>query len=142
MDLQKIFHRTKHGLIATAGFLISPFSWWNDLVINVPLAYMFAYSVGRIISYMTEVSVLLFMLLFLIGYWLTNVAGMALLRIGAGNIVNYEKKLPQYEKKLILSLKWDILIACGYSLLIALLVYFDFGHILSYIKAYPEWVVK
>lgn len=85
---------------------------------------------------------MLFMLLFLIGYWLTNVAGMALLRIGAGNIVNYEKKLPQYEKKLILSLKWDILIACGYSLLIALLVYFDFGHILSYIKAYPEWVVK
>lgn len=142
MNVQKIIHMTKHGLIASAGFLLSPLSWWNDLFINVPLAYAFAYVVGWFVSFLIQINLSLFMLLFLVGYWLTNVVGIVLLRVGSVNIVEYEENLPKIEKKLILSFKWDILIACGYSLLIALLVYYDFGHILSYIKAYPEWVVK
>lgn len=142
MNVKKIFHITKNSLIVTVGFLLSPFSWWNDLIINVPLAYAFAYVTGKVISFIADVNVLFFMLLFLVGYWLTNVAGMMLLRVGSVNILKYEENLPKIEKKLILSLKWDILIACGYSLLIAIMVYYDFGHILSYIKAYPEWVIK
>lgn len=33
----------KRSLSATVGYLLSPFSWWNDLYINFPIAYGMAY---------------------------------------------------------------------------------------------------
>ncbi len=30
------------GIVAVIGYLLSPLSWWNDLFVNVPLAYLFA----------------------------------------------------------------------------------------------------
>ena len=34
------------GFLVVAGFLLSPLSWWNDLVINIPLALGFAWAVS------------------------------------------------------------------------------------------------
>lgn len=57
-----------------AGYILSPLSWWNDLFINIPLAYLFAvliYSLVRID----------FAILFSTGYALTNIAGIILMKI-------------------------------------------------------------
>jgi membrane protein implicated in regulation of membrane protease activity len=34
------------GVLAFAGFMLSPLSWWNDLFVNVPLALVFAWLVS------------------------------------------------------------------------------------------------
>jgi len=30
------------GTLGVAGFILSPLSWWNDVIVNFPLAYGFA----------------------------------------------------------------------------------------------------
>lgn len=62
--------------LGAAGFLLSPLSWWNDLWVNVPIAYLAGAAAERLRSG-------LFMAVFVAAYWLTNVAGLALLQIGA-----------------------------------------------------------
>ena len=64
------------GILAGLGFLLSPLSWWNDLVINLPLALGFAWLVSWFHKPAFEVSVI-------IGYWLTNIVGLILLHKGA-----------------------------------------------------------
>jgi len=54
--------KLKGGFLATVGFILSPFSWWNDLVVNIPIAYGIGYLFGRI-------SESLFLGAMLIGYW-------------------------------------------------------------------------
>jgi len=31
------------GILLVLGFMLSPFSWWNDLFFNLPIAYGFGY---------------------------------------------------------------------------------------------------
>lgn len=38
--LKKYF---KGGLITAVGYVLSPLSFWNDMLVNIPLAYGFAY---------------------------------------------------------------------------------------------------
>ena len=69
-------HKMQGGLLAFVGFLLSPLSWWNDLLVNVPLAVGFAWLVSLIHpSAFTTAAV--------IGYWLTNVLGFVLMHLGA-----------------------------------------------------------
>jgi hypothetical protein len=44
----KIKVRVKSFLVAIIGFILSPLSWWNDLFVNIPLAYLFAIPFGWI----------------------------------------------------------------------------------------------
>jgi hypothetical protein len=67
-----VVHRVSGGILATVGFILSPLSWWNDLLVNVPLAYAFATVVGLFARD-------LFVPALLVGYWLTNVVGFVLL---------------------------------------------------------------
>lgn len=62
-------------LLTAIGFILSPLSWWNDLLVNIPLAYLLAWPLGRI-------SEKLFIPALVIGYWITNVAGFMLMHIG------------------------------------------------------------
>ena len=64
--------KVRGGLIGFIGFLLSPLSWWNDLIINVPLAVGFAWLVSLVYKPAFEVAVI-------VGYWLTNVLGFVLL---------------------------------------------------------------
>src|SRR5712691_10539499 len=68
----KLKRRIKGGIVAFIGFMLSPLSWWNDLVVNVPLALAFAWIVSWFLPS-------LFTVIFIVGYWLTNVLGFVLM---------------------------------------------------------------
>jgi hypothetical protein len=71
-------------VIAAIGFVLSPLSWWNDVVVNVPLAYLFAWP----FSAWDE---RLYVPAFVLGYWLTNIAGLVLLHKGIAGAVSDRK---------------------------------------------------
>jgi hypothetical protein len=82
--------RTQGSVLAVVGYLLSPLSWWNDLFINIPLAYLFASLCGML-------SASFFMPCMVLGYWLTNIAGLILLHKGAVKIAGNDG-LKQYGK--------------------------------------------
>jgi len=63
------------GILAIIGFILSPLSWWNDPIVNIPLAYLFSIP-------FTMISDRLFLPSLIAGYWLTNVAGLLLIHKG------------------------------------------------------------
>jgi hypothetical protein len=68
------------GFLIFVGFLLSPLCWWNDLIINLPIAYLCG-ELGKIIAEDLGVWFTI------AGYWLTNVAGMILMQIGSQGLV-------------------------------------------------------
>jgi hypothetical protein len=62
-------------MLVAVGYILSPLSWWNDALINIPLAWLMA-------SIMTRAVPLSFEAAMLIAYWLTNLAGFLLMYIG------------------------------------------------------------
>ena len=58
------------------GYILSPASWWNDLVVNVPLALAIAKALEPLgVPLATG---------FVLGYWLTNALGVLLMAAGVG----------------------------------------------------------
>ena len=102
--------RAVGGVVAGIGFLLSPLSWWNDLFVNVPLALAFAWLVSCVNRHVFGAS-------FVVGYWLTNVAGFVLMHWGAEAML--AKELKSYSRK---QLALDLLMALGYTVLIVVLV--------------------
>lgn len=84
------------------GWLLSPLSWWNDLLVNVPLAYLFAVP----FSLFDE---RLYVPAFVLGYWITNVLGFVLLHKGVVGVVSSRKS----------TLKKDLVVATAYTVVIA-----------------------
>ncbi len=62
------------------GYILSPASWWNDLFVNVPLAIIFA----KITTIFLGEHY--FSLMFSIGYAITNIAGVLLMKISITGI--------------------------------------------------------
>lgn len=102
--------KIKGGVLATIGYILSPLSWWNDLVINIPLAYVFAFPFGLI-------SRTLFLPMMIIGYWITNVVGFMLMHHGVTDMVSKEKS--KYTKKKLMK---DIVISILYTLVVVAFV--------------------
>ncbi len=102
--------KIKAGALATIGYLLSPLSWWNDIFINLPLAYAFAFLFGLL-------SKKLFLPVMVLGYWITNIAGLILLHRGLKDLVTKEKI--QYTKK---SLVKDVIISIIYTAVVVILV--------------------
>jgi hypothetical protein len=97
------FHQRVGGSIAAVlGWLLSPLSWWNDLVVNVPLAYAFSLP----FSLLDE---RLYVPAFVLGYWLSNVLGFVLLHKGVSHMVLANRA----------SLRKDLLMATGYTVVVA-----------------------
>jgi hypothetical protein len=73
---RSLLRRLWGGTLVVVGYLLSPLCWWNDLVINLPLALGFGYLFSRpwpdALVPLTGV-----------GYWLTNVVGFVLMQQGA-----------------------------------------------------------
>jgi len=93
--------RAGSSIVAGLGWLLSPLSWWNDLLVNVPLAYLFA----------TPFSLLddrFYVPAFALGYWLTNVLGFVLLRKGLVGMVSTRKA----------TLRKDVFVATAYTVVI------------------------
>ena len=76
--------------MAVVGFILSPLSWWNDLVINVPLAYLFSWPFAAIDERW-------FVPGFILGYWLTNLLGFIMLHLGSVGFL--KKQRDQYDYK-------------------------------------------
>jgi hypothetical protein len=103
----------KGGILAVIGWILSPLTWWNDLVVNIPIAYGF----GCLFSLISESLFLPFMVA---GYWITNIVGLFLLHKGVVTAVRKEER--KYRRK---DLMKDIGISMGYTALIVLLAQFN-----------------
>jgi len=91
------------GFLAIIGFVLSPISWWNDLFVNIPLAYIFALPFGFF-------SKNLFLPAMIAGYWITNVVGFMMLHHGVKNI--FSKKKKKYTRKQLIK---EIIISTIYT---------------------------
>ncbi|MCS5693744.1 hypothetical protein NZK33_17435 [Cyanobium sp. FGCU-6] len=72
--------RLRAVVLIGVGWLLSPLCWWNDLVINLPLAYGFA----RLVQHWRPDA---FAAGLVVGYWLSNVVGILLMQSGALQIL-------------------------------------------------------
>src|SRR5215475_7015796 len=80
------------GVLGFIGFMLSPLSWWNDAVVNLPLALVFAWIVGIFYRPASEPDSAAFDTSVIVGYWLTNVLGFILMHKGAQAAFSKEEK--------------------------------------------------
>ena len=102
--------KIKGGVLATVGYILSPLSWWNDIFVNLPLAYIFALPFGYI-------SKNLFAPMMILGYWITNVVGFMMMHHGAIDLVSKETK--RYTRKELIK---DIIISIVYTLVVIIFI--------------------
>ncbi|MCX6744527.1 MAG: hypothetical protein NTX82_03315 [Candidatus Parcubacteria bacterium] len=121
----------KRGALAFIGFILSPLSWWNDIFINIPLAYGFAWVIGKVIDIFFDVHRFLFTGLFIIGYFLTNLLGFLMIHYSI-TADNGKKESPLKQ----------ILISLFYTIVIVLLTYFDVLNLNLNLNILPHWVIK
>jgi hypothetical protein len=100
------------GILAVIGFMLSPLSWWNDLFVNVPLALVFAWLVSFVYKRAFEVSLI-------VGYWLTNVAGLVLMHKGAEKMLKDQDSPYSWR-----DLAKDVLVSLLYTGVIVVLLKF------------------
>ena len=113
MDLKPI---TTRGLLTMVGYFLSPLSWWNDLYVNLPIAYGMAWAVSLIDKRIFAVALV-------VSYWITNIAGLIMLHKGLSPaIANSMPKNKGYRKKIVT----DLVISVVYTGVIILLLHFGF----------------
>ena len=95
------------GVLAAIGYILSPLSWWNDLVVNIPIAYLAA----SLAALMYPGS---FTAVFAAAYLATNILGFLLMHWGAedlaGRRLGGEKRLLYY-----------LVVSAAYTALVVLL---------------------
>ena len=96
--------------LLAVGYILSPLSWWNDLVVNWPLAYLFA-------NLVSLASRRLFPAALIAGYWLTNVAGLVMMYSGSVRVATANRPA-QSKRRLWISLAF----ASGYTVLAIVLL--------------------
>jgi hypothetical protein len=108
---QHTFVHILHGIVFVIGWILSPLTWWNDLFVNVPIAYLLAQETDRVFPGF-------FSWTFVFAYWLTNVAGFLLMHLSASQYYQAPNSRTSVVKLLLTSL--------AYTLLIILLARFQF----------------
>jgi hypothetical protein len=119
------------GVAGIVGFILSPLSWWNDLVVNFPLAYAFAWASGKLLSPFLTVHKWLFINLFVLGYFMTNLIGFLMIHY---SILGFKKDRRTSFKK-------QILVSLGYSLVIMVFFGANICDPTEGCKILPSWVV-
>ena len=109
--------KMRGSLLLLLGYLLSPLCWWNDLIFNLPIAYVFGYICSWISSSW-------FIPGLVAGYWLSNIVGILLMQFGAIDVFQGESKPHNLKKDLITGIVSSTL----YTLVILALVQF---HILD-----------
>jgi hypothetical protein len=115
--LMELKRKITGSALAVMGFMLSPLSWWNDAVVNLPLALAFAWLVSALCLPAWKQAV--FDVALVVGYWLTNVLGFVLMHKGANQILAREGQ-PTAK----FALKKDLLVSLGYTVLIVALIKF------------------
>ena len=90
-----------------AGWLLSPLTTWNDILINIPLAYIMAKAVKALLPLDMAILTVIF-------YWVTNIAGLGMMYFSARRI-SAESKIP---RKSLLSIIVPII---AYSIIIIII---------------------
>lgn len=98
------------GLLAL-GFLLSPLSWWNDLLFNLPIAYGFGYLCNWLVPGVLVPAAIA-------GYWVSNVLGIVLMQMGAIKVFQKESQPNNLKKKLLTGL----ISSTAYTVVIVLLI--------------------
>lgn len=98
-----IKHRLINLSLVTVGFILSPLTWWNDLVVNVPLAYLVSIPFSLIGEEF-------FLPGFIFGYWLTNLLGFVLLHWGSQGLIKNKYYAPNIKHSLIISFTYSAII--------------------------------
>jgi len=104
-------------ILGVIGFMLSPLSWWNDAVVNLPLAWLFASAVGLVYKPAAVPNSTAFDTSVIIGYWFTNVLGFVLMHKGAHEILTKEQK--KYSRRALLR---DVGVSLLYTALIVVLI--------------------
>ncbi|MDW7708873.1 MAG: hypothetical protein SCH98_00250 [Deferrisomatales bacterium] len=110
--LPALWSRAAHAGLAALGYLLSPLSWWNDAVVNLPLAYAFGAAAELLFPGRFAGAVI-------VGYWLTNVAGLVMLHSGAGRALCRTPPC-RYTRRMLLR---DLAVSVLYTVAIAALVW-------------------
>lgn len=105
------------GILGVIGFVLSPLSWWNDAVVNLPLALVFAWCVGLVYRPAAEPNSTAFDASVVFGYWLTNILGFVLMHKGAQQVLSKEGK--KYSRR---ELTKDLAVSIAYTALIVILI--------------------
>ena len=95
--------RLKNIALVSIGFILSPLSWWNDIIVNVPLAYIFSFPFSLIDEQ-------LFLPSFILGYWLTNLLGFLLMHWGSEDIIRQGSNSISIQRSLIISIIYSIIV--------------------------------
>ena len=109
------------GVLGLVGYLLSPLSWWNDLYINIPLAYM-----GAWLSSLAWKAA--FMPAFIAFYWATNILGFVLMHKGICRIGGKRCDRSSYTRK---DLAKDVALTVAYTVAMVILVRFEVVHLLE-----------
>ncbi|MFN5751773.1 MAG: hypothetical protein ACK451_15250 [Pseudanabaena sp.] len=110
----KILLKIKGVFLLTVGYLLSPLCWWNDLIINLPIACGFGYVVSLWSSEW-------FFPAAIAGYWLSNLIGIVFMQIGATDIL---QKNTAKKRSLKQELLTGVMTSTAYTFVIVALVYF------------------
>lgn len=72
--------KVRGGALVALGYMLSPLSWWNDLIFNFPIAYGLGWTFGLISKdWILPMTV--------VGYWVSNVLGILMMQWGATDVL-------------------------------------------------------
>lgn len=108
-----LWRKLRGGTLLTIGFLLSPLSWWNDLIFNLPVAYGFGYLCSWIVSDWLIPGTI-------VGYWLSNIMGILLVQAGVLELAQGQPTQRNLKQELLTG----IVSSTIYTLLIIGLVHF------------------
>ena len=105
--------RVGGGVLGVIGFMLSPLSWWNDLFVNLPLAYL----LGNLTNFFFPGS---FQIGMIAAYWLSNLAGILFMMWSGARLLGYARrgKQPPQKRELWISVAVSLL----YTLVLYLLM--------------------
>jgi hypothetical protein len=113
ISIPAIFKKIRGGFFLVIGYLLSPMSWWNDLIFNLPIAYGFGY----LCSFFSKD---LLVPCAIAGYWLSNVLGILLMQAGVMDVLPNQSQERKLKKELLMGLASSTL----YTLVIMALIHF------------------
>jgi hypothetical protein len=93
----------KYFLLLTIGYILSPLSWWNDLVVNVPLAYVIAWPLAQWDEQF-------FLPAMIVAYWFTNLLGFLLLHWGGQGLIVSQRPSLKLKQSLLVSVLYSVLV--------------------------------
>ncbi len=105
--------KIRWSILWVIGYLLSPLSWWNDLFVNFPIAYVFAF-----LFWLINRS--FFLPTMVLGYWLSNILGFVLMHKWISYIA--KEKQPKYNKDMLLR---DLYYSIIYSFIVIVLIMED-----------------